>query len=311
MKEKSEESSFVGPISFLREEPLPACVPHCASEDPEAAARQKRLLESSTYIDAEHDAAFLARDDMRHARLQLEYLKTELVLQEHGIASTIVVFGGTRIVEPAAAQRNLDEAQCRLQQNPNDAELKRRFYVSKRILAKSKYYNVAREFACLVSERNRCNGLQHDFVITTGGGPGIMEAGNRGAYDVGSHTIGLNITLPMEQFPNSYISPNLCFRFHYFALRKLHFMKRAKALVAFPGGYGTLDEIFDALCLVQTRKINPIPIILVGQDFWRRAIDADFLLEEGVIAPEDTKIFQYAEEATEIWEIIRRWYLLT
>lgn len=310
MKEKTEET-FVGPISFLREEPLPVCVPHCASEDPEAAARQKRLIESSTYITAEHDADFLARDDMRPARLQLEYIKPELILQEHGIDSTIVVFGGTRIVEPAAAQRNLDEAQCRLQQNPKDTELLRRFYVSQRILAKSKYYDVAREFARLVSERNRCNGLQRDFVITTGGGPGIMEAGNRGAYDVGSHTVGLNITLPTEQFPNSYISPDLCFRFHYFALRKLHFMKRAKALVAFPGGYGTLDEIFDALCLVQTRKINPIPIVLVGQEFWQRAIDADFLLEEGVIAPEDTKIFQYAESAPEIWEIIRHWYSLT
>lgn len=310
MKETSEDS-FVGPVPSLREEPLPECLPHLASEDPEAAARQQRLLASPTYLQADHDPQFLARDDMRHARLQLEYLKTELILQQHGIESTIVLFGSTRIVDPAAAQRSVEHAKCCLQQDPKNAELNRRVKMSERILAKSKYYDVAREFARLVSERNRSNGAQREFVITTGGGPGIMEAGNRGAYDAGCHTIGLNILLPMEQFPNSYISPDLCFRFHYFALRKLHFMKRAKALVAFPGGYGTLDEIFDALCLVQTRKINPIPIILVGKDFWSRAIDVDFLVEEGVIAPEDTKIFQHAEDAAGIWEIIRRWYSLT
>ncbi len=310
MKELPEDS-FVCPIPPVREEPLPECLPKHASEDPEAALRQKRLLESSTYLQADHDPPFLARDDMRHARLQLEYLKPELILQEHQIESTIVVFGSTRIVELAEAQRNLDAANCRLQCDPNDAALQRRVRVLERVLVKSKYYEIARDFARLVSERNRRNGTQHDFVITTGGGPGIMEAGNRGAFDAGSHTIGLNILLPMEQFPNSYISPGLCFRFHYFALRKMHFMKRAKALVAFPGGYGTLDEIFDALCLVQTRKINPMPIILVGKEFWSRALDADFLAEEGVIAPEDTRLFQYAEDSAGIWEIIRCWYGLT
>jgi uncharacterized protein (TIGR00730 family) len=165
---------------------------------------------------------------------------------------------------------------------------------------------VAREFARMVSQT--CVSCPREFVIMTGGGPGIMEAGNRGAHETNAPSVGLNITLPMEQFPNPYITPSLCFRFRYFGLRKLHFMKRAKALVAFPGGFGTLDELFDALCLVQTRKISPMPIVLVGREFWSRAFNPRFLADEGVIADEDLQLFSYAETADEVWTTIRTFY---
>jgi uncharacterized protein (TIGR00730 family) len=179
--------------------------------------------------------------------------------------------------------------------------------VAERVLAKSRYYDVAREFGRLVSGVCQLDG-RCDFVIVTGGGPGIMEAGNRGAFDVGAKSIGLNITLPHEQFPNPYISPELCFQFRYFGLRKMHFMKRAKALVAFPGGYGTFDELFEALTLIQTEKIRPRPVVLVGKEFWQSAFDAEFLAAEGVIDPEDVELFSYAETAEEIWNAILAWY---
>lgn len=161
---------------------------------------------------------------------------------------------------------------------------------------------MAREFGSLVSSH------RHDLVIMTGGGPGIMEAANRGAYDVGAKSIGLNIHLPHEQYPNPYITPDLCFRFHYFAVRKLHFLRRAKALVAFPGGYGTLDELFETLTLVQTRTIKPVPVVLVGESYWRQAINVDFLVDEGVIDPEDRELFWFAETAQEIWDDIQHWH---
>jgi predicted Rossmann-fold nucleotide-binding protein len=224
---------------------LPSCAPKPQIDDPEAPARVKALLESPAFVRADDDSAFLRRDDLRSCRLQLEYLKTELALQEQGIQSTIVLFGGTRISEPSAAARALTEAECYLAECPDDPARKRKLAVAKSLAAKSKYYDVAREFAALVS-RACAEERPGEYVIVTGGGPGIMEAGNRGAFDARRATIGLNITLPMEQFPNPYISPELCFQFRYFALRKLHFIKRAKALVAFPGGYGTLDELFDA-----------------------------------------------------------------
>jgi uncharacterized protein (TIGR00730 family) len=190
---------------------------------------------------------------------------------------------------------------------PNNAELARHLTIATRIHAKCNYYDVAREFGRLVGSAN--DGIRkHHIVITTGGGPGVMEAANRGAFDVGAKSVGLNISLPHEQYPNPYVTPELCFSFHYFAMRKLHFLLRAKALVAFPGGYGTLDELFEVLTLVQTRKIKPIPIVLVGEAYWRRAVNVDFLVDEGVIDPEDRDLFWFAETAQEIWDGILRWY---
>jgi uncharacterized protein (TIGR00730 family) len=185
--------------------------------------------------------------------------------------------------------------------------LLRRLAIAQRILAKSHYYEVARDFARLVSNA----GAEQDgsrMVVMTGGGPGMMEAANRGASDVGAKTIGLNINLPHEQYPNPYITPDLCFRFHYFALRKLHFLLRTRALVAFPGGYGTFDELFETLTLVQTRKIKPVPIVLVGEEYWRQAFNVDFLADEGVIDAEDRDLFWFAESAEEIWEGILHWH---
>ncbi len=266
------------------------------------------LLDSPAYIRADDDAKFLHRDELRGTRLQLEYLKPELTLQEHGIASTIVLFGGTRIVRADAARRRLDALTSQLQASPGDADLERSVSIAKTLVAKSRYYDVACEFAHRVAAWTKETGREGEFIITTGGGPGIMEAGNKGAHEAGVPTIGLNISLPLEQHPNPYISPDLCFQFRYFAIRKLHFIQRARALVAFPGGFGTLDELFNALCLVQTGKMQPIPIVLVGREFWRAAFDPDFLAAEGVIAPGDVDLIHYAETAEEIADYIRRWY---
>lgn len=266
------------------------------------------LLDSPAYLRADEDPKFLHRDELRGARLQLEYLKPELTMQELGIHSTIVLFGGTRIVEPSSAEQRCEAARARLRASPDDATAQRGVAIAESILAKSRYYDVAREFAHRVAAWTRDTGRKGEFIITTGGGPGIMEAGNRGAHDVGIPSIGLNIALPMEQLPNPYISPELCFLFRYFALRKLHFIQRARALVAFPGGYGTLDELFNALCLIQTGKMKAIPIVLVGREFWRGAIDPEFLAAEGVIAAKDVDLIHYAETAEEIVEFIRHWY---
>jgi uncharacterized protein (TIGR00730 family) len=217
------------------------------------------------------------------------------------------VFGGTRLVEPASARRQVDAARAALARQPGDTNLENRLRVAERILAKSKYYNVAREFGQIVG-RSGGGPLDCRLVVVTGGGPGIMEAANRGAYDVGARSVGLNIALPHEQFPNPYITPELCFQFRYFALRKMHFMLRARALVAFPGGYGTFDELFETLCLVQTRTVEPLPVVLVGEEYWSRAFDVDFLVAEGVIDPEDAELFWFAETAQEIWDSICEWY---
>lgn len=186
-------------------------------------------------------------------------------------------------------------------------ELARRLAIAERVLAKSHYYEVAREFGRLVSATNKTANGQHRVVVT-GGGPGIMEAVNRGAFDLSAKSVGFNISLPHEQYPNPYITPELCFNFHYFAMRKLHFLLRAKALVAFPGGYGTFDELFEVLTLVQTRKIKPIPVVLVGESYWRQAVNLDFLVDEGVIDQEDRELFWFAETAQEIWNGILHWH---
>ncbi len=275
-----------------------------ANGDPDRALRIQKILDSSSYVRADEDTAFLERDELRHVRLGLEYLKADLGLREHDIRSTVVLFGGTRISEPEAARQKVEALEARLREAPDDGLLQREKRIADRLLAKSRYYEVARAFARIVSEAN----LPSEFVILTGGGPGIMEAGNRGAFDADRPSVGLNIGLAREQTPNPYITPELCFQFRYFALRKLHFLMRARALVAFPGGYGTFDELFDALCLVQTRKMEPIPIVLVGEEFWRSAFNPQYLADEGVIAPEDTELFHYAETAEEIWAYIAQWH---
>jgi uncharacterized protein (TIGR00730 family) len=284
--------------------PLPTAIPKAPEDDPQALERVRTLLESPGYVRADRDVALLQRDELRPVRLMLDYLKAELALSDHGIQSTIVLYGGTRIAEPRAAGRAVAQARQALAAAPDDPVLAARLRVLERVEGKSHYYEVARAFARLVASECRQTAPCH-YVVVTGGGPGIMEAGNRGAFDAGAKTIGLNITIPEEQYPNPYIAPELCLQFRYFALRKLHFMKRAKALVAFPGGYGTFDELFEGLCLVQTRVIDPIPIVLVGREYWRRAVDFEFLAEEGVIDPEDLELFAYAETPEEIWELIR------
>lgn len=295
------------PHPFVRRRPLPSQLPKPAAEDAQAPAALRAILESPSYRQADHDIDFLARSDTRDMRLALDYEKAELLLQERGIAHSIVVFGSTRICEKSMAQRHVSELAHSLRMAPGDPNVARRLEIAKRILAKSRYYDVAREFGRIVSEAG-AKRRRNRIVIVTGGGPGIMEAANRGACDAGAQSVGLNITLPHEQFPNPYITPELCFRFHYFAIRKLHFLLRARALVAFPGGYGTLDELFEVLTLGQTRKLNPVPVILVGQSYWRKVFDPDFLVAEGTIDPEDRELFWFAESASEIWHGILDWY---
>jgi uncharacterized protein (TIGR00730 family) len=295
------------PHPSRRRRPLPWQRPKPSAEDPEAPHRVQRILDSPSYRQADQDVEFLNLDETRGVRLQIDYQKPEFLLEQHGIEHTIVVFGSTRIHEPAAAQSTVDALRRQLAAERDNHELKRDLAVAERVLAKSRYYEVARELGRLVGEARREKG-ETELVVMTGGGPGIMEAANRGAYDAGSKSIGLNINLPHEQYPNPYITPELCFRFHYFALRKLHFLLRTRALVAFPGGYGTFDELFETLTLIQTRKIKPVPVVLVGEEYWRQAFNVDFLVDEGVIDEEDRELFWYAETAEEIWDGIREWH---
>ena len=290
-----------------RQEPLPWEEPKPAVDDPGAPERVRELLASPAYRPADKDLDFLDAEDTRGVRLQIDYLKAELELRRRGVEHTIVVFGSTRIREPAAAARRVVELQEQVDASPADPELRRLLSIAKRLEAKSRYYDVARELGRLVGECSS-DGFNCSLLLMTGGGPGIMEAANRGAHDVRAPSVGLNITLPREQFPNPYLSPELCFRFHYFAMRKLHFMLRARALVAFPGGYGTLDEVFETLTLVQTRTIASVPVVFVGEQYWRRAVDFDFLVEEGVIEREDRELFTFAESAEEVWQTILAWH---
>jgi uncharacterized protein (TIGR00730 family) len=290
-----------------RREPLPWEEPKPAADDPEAPLRVRRLLASPTFVQADKDIDFLDGDATRGVRLQIDYLKAELELRARGVEHTIVVFGGTRIVEPAAAARRVEELEKALVAAPGDAQLEKRLAIAERVLAKSRYYDVARDFGRLVGGC-AVGGADCRLLLMTGGGPGIMEAANRGAHDVGAASIGLNIVLPREQFPNPYISEDFCFRFHYFAMRKLHFLLRARALVAFPGGYGTFDEVFETLTLVQAGTIPPVPVVLVGESYWRRAVDFDFLIDEGVIEREDRELFWFAESAQDIWGSILAWH---
>ena len=261
--------------------------------------------ESSSYIPANRDAEFLQREELRSLRIGLELLKPELIQREEGVRSTIVVFGSARLHELEAAQKSLRMAEERATRAPNDPTCQQKVAIARRQLALSKYYDVAREFGRLVSSTCQIDG-RCDYVIVTGGGPGIMEAANRGAADVGAKSIGLNITLPHEQHPNPYITPKLSFQFHYFAIRKMHFLIRAKALVAFPGGFGTLDELFETLTLLQTGKTENVMVVLVGRDLWERLINWQWLVENGLITQQDLQLFYYAETAQEAWDLIAR-----
>ena len=259
----------------------------------------------SSYIPADRDPEFLQREELRSIRIGLELLKAELIQREQGIRSTIVVFGSARLQEQAAAARTLRLAEEEAARSPADRMREQQVEIARRQLALSKYYDVAREFGRLVSSTCQIDG-RCDYVIVTGGGPGIMEAANRGASDVNAKSIGLNITLPHEQNPNPYITPELSFQFRYFAIRKMHFLIRAKALVAFPGGYGTLDELFETLTLLQSGKTENVMVVLVGRDFWERLINWQWLVENGLIGQEDLRLFHYAETAQEAWALIGR-----
>lgn len=273
----------------------------------ELRRNQQRIVDSPSYQLAESDLDFLTRPELRPVRLQLELQKPEMAFVEHGIESTVVVFGGTQVVDSEEAERRVAAAERAVGENPDDAKAQRRLARARRALAKAPMYNAAREFAQIVSSTCQAHG-HCDYVVVTGGGPGIMEAANRGAYDVNAKSIGLNITLPEEQFPNPYITPGLCFQFHYFAIRKMHFLLRAKALVIFPGGFGTLDELFDALTLRQVGRMQEIPIILFGQEYWRNVINFQFLADEGVIRDEHLDLIQFAETPQEAWDLIAKFH---
>ena len=269
------------------------------------AANREAILKSPSYRLAEHDVDFLRRKENRPLRMQLELLKTETLLREHGIDATVVIFGGTQIVPRELAEANLRELRLNAEQSPGDAKIARAVERAERIVAKARFYDEAREFARLVSLAEADEG-RSKLVVMTGGGPGIMEAANRGAFEVGAKSVGLNIDLPHEQEPNPYITPELCFQFHYFAMRKFHFILRAAALVVFPGGFGTLDELFENLCLRQTRRMQQIPVILYGREYWDSVINLKQLADEGVVDDEDLKLVNYAETPREAWDIIAR-----
>ena len=267
--------------------------------DAEAAAHVPSIpqTESSAYKLAFQDMDFLLREDLRPVRFQLELLKPELFLQEANIASTFVFYGSARIPWPDMADSLVEAA-------TNDEQRK----VAERLKAKSRYVEIAQELARLAS---RCapdeEGMRH-FVVCSGGGPSIMEGANRGAWQEGQESIGLNIVLPHEQLPNQFVTPELSFQFHYFALRKMHFLLRARAVAVFPGGFGTFDEFFELLTLIQTGKVRPLPILLFGRDFWNRVVNFDALAEEGVIAPHDLDLIHWAEDAQEAWDYVTCYY---
>lgn len=290
-----------------RRQPLPEHKPKDTLDDPGADAAIRAIMASPAYRQADQDLDFLQEEDSRALRLQLEYTKVEKLLEKHDVQHTIVVFGGTRILEKPAAIRQLADAKTALAADPSNELRRQDVSVAERVVAKSHFYDIARDFGRLVG-RARNSPKAGQLLIMTGGGCGIMEAANRGAADVGAQSIGLNISLPHEQFPNPYVSAELAFQFRYFALRKLHFVLRARALVVFPGGFGTLDELFEILTLSQTRKTPPVPVVLVGADYWRRVFDPEFLFQEGTIAAEDLELFWFAETAEDAWRGILKWY---
>jgi len=270
-----------------------------ASQDAETAktAVSTPQTQHPAYKLAFQDMDFLLREDLRPVRFQLELLKPELLFEEAKIASTFVVYGSARIPEPVKAAALLEAA-----------EGEEAILIAESLVAKSKYYDESRKLAALVSNFPLDEAGMRHFVVCSGGGPSIMEAANRGAADVGAESIGLNIVLPHEQAPNPYVTPSLSMQFHYFALRKMHFLLRARALAAFPGGFGTFDELFELLTLIQTGKIKPIPILLFGRTFWERVVNFEALWQEGVISKRDLNLFRFVETAEEAWEIVQEFY---
>lgn len=269
-----------------------------AEEDARTLEAQRYAGPESAYRLAFTDTNFLLREELRTVRMQLELLKPEMLQRELGIESTIVIFGSARILPEDQARERLEAAR-----STGDATAITR---AEAALAMSAYYEQARRFAAIVTERSAK--LETPIYVVTGGGPGIMEAGNRGAYEVGGKSIGLNIVLPHEQAPNPYITPELCFQFHYFALRKMHFLMRSKALVCFPGGFGTLDELFETMTLIQTGKSRPRPILLFGRAFWEKLINFEHLVATGMISPGDLNLFRFVETAEEAWDHLASFY---
>ena len=261
--------------------------------------RQTPQTAHPAYQLAFQDTDFLLREELRPVRFQLELLKPEMILDEAGVGSTLVMYGSARIPPPEAAETALEGAK----DLPED---ERRVVES--LVAKSKYYAEARKLAKIATEKSIIENGKRQFVVCSGGGPSIMEAANRGASDAGGESVGLNIILPHEQAPNQYVTPYLSLNFHYFALRKMHFLLRAKAVAVFPGGFGTFDEFFELLTLIQTGKMKPMPILLFGKDFWTRVVDFEALAEEGTINHADLDLFRWCESAEDAWEHIADFY---
>lgn len=270
----------------------PSCTQGREQKRNKRAGRDIPQTQSPTYRLAYEDQEFMMRSALRPQRIGLEFLKPEITIQEYGIRSTVVLFGGARIPEP---KKTAWAAKNEIQK--------------KNLRNMAHYYDEAREFARLCSRYSAATAYR-EFVVVTGGGPGIMEAGNRGANDIGAPTIGLNVVLPHEQVPNAYVTPSLCFNFHYLGIRKMHFLMRAKALAIFPGGFGTLDELFEALTLVQTGRMKHIPILMFGEDFWRNTINFNYLSEQGTISPSDITLLTFVQTAAEAFEKIRSFYQL-
>lgn len=270
-----------------------------AAEDAQTAEQALITPQTSdpAYKLAYRDTDFLLREELRPVRFQLELLKPEMLLDEANIGSTFVFYGSARIPEPAKAQERIDAAKT--------AQEKR---IAENLAAKAKYYDVARELAHMASDCAQTEDGKRQFVVCSGGGPSIMEAANRGAEDAGKESIGLNIVLPHEQAPNEYVTPHLSFQFHYFALRKMHFLLRSRAIAVFPGGFGTFDEFFELLTLIQTGKMEPVPILLYGKDFWTRVIDLEALADEGTISHKDLDLFNMVETAEQGWKIVQDFY---
>ena len=262
-------------------------------------AHNGSALQANSHRLAFADPEFMFRRETRGIRMQLELLKPDLTQQEHGIENTIVVYGSARFVDPEQAAAQLEEAQA-----SGDAQ---RIAQAQQAVRNAQRYAQARQFARIVATDSLKQSPQERLYICTGGGPGIMEAANRGAHDVGVPNIGMNIALPHEQNGNRFITPELSFKFHYFALRKMHFMMRAKALVAFPGGFGTLDELFEVLTLVQTHKTQSVPVILFGSEFWKKLINFDLLIEEGTISAKNLELFHYTDDPAEAWALIKKY----
>lgn len=287
-----------------RDDGLPKIFPTAADDLDVARTKlaETPQVTSASYRLAYDDYDFILRDEMRPVRLLLELSKPELLMQEHGITDTVVVFGSARTLPLDAAQKQYEQVEAL----PDDEREKpRRLRDAGRALRQARYYEQARRFAAKITEASLACCMPALHVIT-GGGPGIMEAANRGSQEVGGQSIGLNIILPKEQAPNPYITPELCFRFHYFAMRKMHFLLRAKALVVFPGGFGTLDELFETLTLIQTGKIAPLPVLLFGKDYWEQVIHWQVMVEEGMIDAHDLRLFHYVDDVDEAVAIIRR-----